>query len=361
MTQRPLTILAGLFLAACAADGPQPDFEGPRRPDRYQGGLVVTPSPVRFEETVAGCTRSVGLELRNTSELAITVEAVTVPDDAFLLSEPPPIVLGPGAGRSAALHFTPAAAGRRAGRLAFVTDEAQRHPYELPVSGTAVPRPPRAAGAPEPLDQVIVVDVSTTMDETRDLREALRAAFELVEAGGLDVRFGLVSFENDVRVHAGGTFLERAELLRELDSQLVEGAWTPDPGLSRQLLNFDFAENVLDALYRGASDFDFRPDARRQILLVTDDTFLEPPKVFSDGTPAVHAYDEVARALGRREVRLFSVHEPTSGRGLSAPHGGQPSLVAASGGAWFPISGVGSGDLDLGALLADLLAGPVCP
>jgi hypothetical protein len=360
MKKRPLAILAGLVLCGCAP-GPDAGFERPEKLDHYTGGLVVSPSPVAFAETVAGCTGSVDLELRNESDVRITIEDMTAADEAFLLSRLPPIELEAGGSRSVTLHFAPDRPGRRSATVAFATDEAQHHPYELPVAASAVPPPPEvAAAATTPLDMVLVVDVSTTMSQTADLREALQALFERVEAGGLDARFGLVTFENDVLVHGGGAFLDREGFFQELDSQLVEGEWVPDGDLPRQLLNFDFAENVLDALYRSATDFSFRPGARHYLLLLTDDTFREPPEVFSDGTPASHGYGEVAAALEQADVRLFSVHAPISGRGLSSGHDGRPSLVEATGGAWFPIDAVDSGTLDLGALLADLLTGPTC-
>jgi hypothetical protein len=212
-----------------------------------------------------------------------------------------------------------------------------------------------------PLDLVLVLDVSTTMNELAPLRAALQTAWDRVEADHADVRFGLTTFENDVMVHGDGRFLARDAFFAELDSQLVAGEWTPDPSRPRQLLNFDYAENALDALARSAEEFDLRPDARRYFLLMTADTFLEPPSVFSDGTPVLHDFADAAGALTGRSIRLFSIHAPLRGRGLSSAHEGQPSLVAATGGAWFEIGDVDGGSLALDALLLDLIAGRTCP
>ena len=109
-------------------------------------------------------------------------------------------------------------------------------------------------------------------------------------------------------------------------------SWSPDPAQGRQLLNFELAENSLDALYRSTLDFDFRPGARRYLVFATDDTFLEPPAVFSDGTPASYSFVQVSARLADTEVRLFAVNEPARGRGVSAPYDGQPSLVEVTGG-----------------------------
>lgn len=360
MTRQLLALISALCVA-CAA-GPGTDTEG-GLPKGYTGGLIVAPNPVSFEDTEAGCTRSVALDLVNSrADSSLVVTGISSPDESLSLSQSVPLKLGAGGRRSAALHFTPDAPGRRSGVMAFRTDEGGIRPYEILVTATATQRP--AASAPgaavEPLDLVFVLDVSTTMNELAKLREAVGQAFESVAARALDVRFGLVSFANDVVVHGEGAFQSRDAFFGELDGQLVPGVFVPDPDRPRQLMNFDFQENSLDALMRAASGFAFRDEARRYLLLMTDDTFLQPPAVFSDGTPAVHSYAEVARTLVEREIRLFSVHAPLHGAGLSSAFDGAPSLVEATRGAWFEVADVDRGSLSLGALLSDLIAGRIC-
>ena len=198
------------------------------------------------------------------------------------------------------------------------------------------------------------------MNEIAALRTSIARAFDRIDAEGFDARFGLSTFANDVRIHADAGFLEREAFFVELDSQLQEGSFLPDPDLPRQLLNFDHPENVLGALAVSAREFGFRSGARRYFLLMTDDGFLEPPRVFSDGTPARHGYEETATALGAERIRLFSVHAPQRGRGLSGPYQGAPSLVEQTGGAWFEIEDVDGGRLVLDDLLGDLLGGRTC-
>jgi len=360
MSQRTIAILGALLLVACARS---PDG-GALLPKSYDGTLLVRPDPVAFEDTRAGCVRSRTLELRNTSpDLSLVVTNVDLPDPSLSLGQELPIRLEAGGHRELDLHFTPESPGSRSVVAKITTDEGKLYPYELPIRATAVARPvaPADAAPAEPLDLVLVLDVSTTMNELADLRAALQGAFDRVESRGADVRFGLTTFENGVRVHRGGAFLEREAFFEELDSQLVSGRWVPDPDQPRQLLNFDFPENALDALGRSAVEFEFRPGARRRLLLMTDDTFLDPPEVFSDGTPVLYAYDEVARELEAHEIRLYSVHDPLRGRGLSSSRDGEPALVARTGGAWFEISDVDRGTLALGPLLLELISGRTCP
>jgi hypothetical protein len=203
-----------------------------------------------------------------------------------------------------------------------------------------------------------VLDVSTSMDEIAMLRAAIQTLFDTIETETLDVRVGLTTFENDVVVHRRGAFLDRAAFFRELDTQLVEGTWIPDSELPRQLLNFELEENLLDALYGAATEFEFRSEARRFLFVVTDDTFLEPPAVFSDGNPVRHSYAEVAAALTEREIGLFSVHVGEKGEGLSSSYRDQASLVALTGGDWLELSDVRAESLEV--MLDELLTRPDC-
>ncbi len=351
---------AALALAGCASG---PAAEGPTGPAPYAGALRASPDPVDFGDTVVGCVRSVTVELANQgAEKPLTVTGERRSRADLDLSASLPLVLGPGDKKLIDAHFKPEAAGALVGSIELSTDESEGAVYRLATTGTALPRPDRPTDMTSvpPLDLVFVLDVSTTMDEMASLRAAIGRVFDFAEANGLDVRFGLVTFVNDIVVHRGGEFLDREAFFAEFDGQLVPDAWVPDAQQPRQLMNFDFEENQLGALHRAANDFAFRPDARRVFLLMTDATFGEPPLTFSDGTEALQSYDEVAAALVEQEIRLFSVHASESGRGLSANHEGRPSLVTQTRGTWFELSRVSAGELTLDALLADLVVGSPC-
>jgi hypothetical protein len=333
-------ILAGLALLACAG--------GPRSTGPGAGaGIGVTPASVDFGDTPVGCLRKRSVEVENTGRRAPVSVRMSSSDDAFRPARGAPLAVPPGETRAVELLFAPEGPGAREAVFTFQNAAAPRRPVRLRASGGGIQVPP------SPLDLVLVVDVSTTMTGIPRLRAALGTILARVEARGLDVRFGLTTFENDVVVHRRGAFLEPEALLAELDSQLLPGAWTPDPDVPRQLLNFEPEENVLDALHRSAVDFPFRPGARHALFLVTDDTFLEPPAVFSDGTPVLRSYAEVADALAAADATLFSVHVAARGRGLSAEYRGRPSLVEQTGGTWRDLSHLRAGAFEemLGAVL----------
>jgi len=329
----------------------------------YVGSLRVSPNPAVFDETTVGCVRSTILRLENSSsDTGIHVTSIVVPDETLAFSDPVPFALAAGETRFVDLHFSPNAAGTLVGDVVIATDEEGMSGYRLATLGSAVDPPEASAtsGDIAPLDLVFVLDVSTSMDEMAALRTAIQELFDFSEANGLDVRFGLTTFENDVIVHGDGEFMERTRFFEEFDSQLIPGIWVPDPELPRQLLNFDFPENSLDAIYRAASDMPFAPNSRRYVLLMTDSNFLEPPAVFSDGTPVRHRYAEVERALRDNEVKLFAVHDTSAGEGLSRNWKGRPPLVSQSGGTWFEISQITTGALTLNDVLAKFIMRSVC-
>lgn len=349
--------LAVVHLACVSAPEPEAITEA-----GYRGALTIEPTGLAFESTVSGCQRERELSVRNGGASPVQITSIDTPNGALRFADAFPLAVAPGTTRRIVVQFAPTTAGDRSGTLSVRTDEADAAPIEIAVRASAetATRDPARMQRLSPADLVFVLDVSTTMDEMRELRSAIHALIGFVSRSGLDVRIGLTTFENDVIAHAGGTFLPPEQFFAELDSQLVDGSWIPDPELARQLLNFDLPENTLGALHRSATEFEFRADARRYLILMTDDTFLERPEVFSDGTPALHTYPEVASTLAARAIHLISVHASERGRGLSSGYQGAPSLVRSTQGNWFELADVSAGRLTLDALLADLVAGGAC-
>jgi hypothetical protein len=351
MKKLPLVLLTGFVASACA--GPDPRTTPAAAPEPPARSLRVRPDPVSFPDTFVGCSRSVPVEVANTDAARpITVTDVSSSSPPFRVLGALGLTLAPGETRTLEVRFTPAEAGRVEGVFVFSTDEVADRRYRVAHDAAGFEAPPR------PLDLVFVLDVSTSMDEIAMLRGAIETLFDTIEAESLDVRVGLTTFENDVVVHQRGAFLNRAAFFRELDPQLVNGTWIPDATLPRQLLNFELEENLLDALYRSATEFDFRPEARRYLFAMSDDTFLEPPALFSDGNPVIHSYAEVASALAARHIGLFSVHASEKGQGLSSDYEGQASLVARTGGSWLELSAVRAESLQ--GMLVELLFRPDC-
>ncbi len=361
----PITALAAsaavALLAGCAGPGgPGGDTDATQAPAGYAGSLRFQPDPAELPETALGCVRSLVLELRNESpDLGMTIERAELSDPALDLVAPLPLTLAPGGAEFADLHFRPRAAGTLTAAVSFWTDDGAGQAAELAVAALAVEPPPPPAD-PGPLDLVLVVDVSTTMDGLTRLRAALPAWLESADAAGVDLRVGLVTFVNDIAVHGDGAFLPRASLLGELGSQLDPETGGPNLALPRHQMNFDFPENSLGALSRAARAFAFRPEARRALLLVTDAGFLEPPAVYSDGTPATVSYAALRRTLDERGLALHALLDGRAGRGFSAHYDGTPPLVRHTSGHWLELREAARDESALPSFLTHLALGRSC-
>lgn len=233
-----------------------------------------------------------------------------------------------------------------------------------------------ASSCPDPsvsrkqqLDVVFVVDVSTTMTFMlskiqREIADVDRAA----RAQGLDARYGLVVFVDDVKVAGEGrAYADLAALQADLRR------WQDFTASNRQIgspaTNLDWPENTLDALYAAAEQFSWRPaeTTLRAIVHATDDDFGEAPAVQS-GQVVQHTYRQTLAALQSAEVRVFSFAAKIGGQcecldvkaGIFAPYAGQKAIPAATGGAVFDIDEVAAGALSFGTALSGALQTSVC-
>lgn len=219
------------------------------------------------------------------------------------------------------------------------------------------------------IDIVFAVDVSTTMNFMLGKIEKEIAAVDAeVRAQGLDARYGLVVFVDDVQVANGGqAYADLAALQRDLST------WQTFTASNRQIgsaaANLDWPENTLDALHAAADTFAWRPAATtlRAIVHATDDDFGEAPAVQS-GQAIQHGYRQTVDALRAAEIRVFSFAARVGGEcecldvrpGLMAPYRGQKAIPAATGGAVFDIDEVAAGRLGFGQALSGALRTAIC-
>lgn len=219
------------------------------------------------------------------------------------------------------------------------------------------------------IDIVFAVDVSTTMNfMLGKIEQEIAAVDAAARAQGLDARYGLVVFVDDVKVANGGKpYDDLAALQRDL------AAWQAFTASNRQILgeaaNLDWPENTLDALHAAATEFAWRPAATtlRTIVHATDDDFGEPPAVQS-GQAIKHTYRQTVDALRAAEVRVFSFAARVGGQcecldvraGLYTDYRGQKAIPAATGGAVFDIDEVAAGRLNFGQALSGALQTAIC-
>ena len=219
------------------------------------------------------------------------------------------------------------------------------------------------------LDVVFVVDVSTTMTFMLErIEKQITKVDAEARAQGLDTRYGLVVFVDDIKLgNAGQPYADLAALQADL------ATWRAFTAGNRQIhspdLNLDWPENTLDAVHAAATEFAWRPSdtTLRMIVHATDDDFGEAPAIQS-GQTVKHSYADTAAALRRAEVRMFSFAARVGGQcecldvrpGLYTRFHGRPSLPDATGGAVFDIDAVASGKLGFAAAVGGAIKSGVC-
>jgi len=248
--------------------------------------------------------------------------------------------------------YTPPAVAADSGGFSFTTNAPDVQTAIVPLTGSGV------VLAPQPVDLVFVVDVSTTMDDEMDaLDKAMGTVWDRISAVDLDVQVGLTTFVNDVVLHQNAAWLDRDAFFTELQSQLTfsNDRWYTNPDLPRNLANTDMPENALDALYRTADEFAWRTNVGREVVLMTDDTFVEAPTVLSGGVTVLHTYDQTALELLLQAVALRAFYSPQLPQGYAAPYNGNTSLVEMTEGTAFNIENLVAGQLHLADILLNIV------
>lgn len=183
------------------------------------------------------------------------------------------------------------------------------------------------------IDLVFVLDVSSSMDFVLDqLSSEINLVVDAANALSEDSHFGLVGFVDN---HAfdvsgpleGGRVHQTAQTLGQAFNYFKQNYTYPNrnpgDGLSGPTTQNPICEeNAPDALYAAATEFPWRENANRVIILATDDTFLERPDNYGDRDgdgltdkkdypsegdyPALRTINETSDTLKDNKVRLFS-------------------------------------------------------
>lgn len=240
---------------------------------------------------------------------------------------------------------------------------------------------PYDAGPPvtcvDPIDLVFVLDVSTSMSgEAAALRAGVASIFAAADALTTDHRFGLVVFVDDALAVGGcRSWDSAAELATELMNWQTFCATNRSPASTT--MNSDCQENTLDAMWAAATQCTWRPGATHILIHVTDDTFEEPPYVYSrglfggGGVPAMRHYYEVRDALVEREIRVgaFAMEmpefcgagtSPDTGRGFFTDYGALQSFPVSTGGRVWDLRDVRDGRLDMATAIAEMIEDEHC-
>jgi hypothetical protein len=133
-------------------------------------------------------------------------------------------------------------------------------------------------------------------------------------------------------------------------------------------------ENSLDALYQGATEFQWRPAAttNRMIIHTTDNTFWDGPMATPEGVMVAHGYTETVDTLRANQIRVFAfaATEDCStifngmckdvSNGWFTPYNGQPPIPEATDGKAWKIDDVYSGAVNLGQAIPEAVHDKYC-
>ncbi len=220
----------------------------------------------------------------------------------------------------------------------------------------------------EALDLTLVVDVSTSMrGELGAIAAGVEELWAAAQAAYTDVRVRMVAFVDDATTINACAPLESPRALREAVVHWQHVASADRQLVTPQMLNIDCPENSLDALALALKSCDLRSDARKLIVHITDDTFVEAPEILSKdslqpGIRVQHTYADIAKLISEQDVyvSVFALREPrTCGAGRSsevasgffAARGDIPALPELVGGNATDLRRIRNGDVDLTAAI----------
>ena len=257
----------------------------------------------------------------------------------------------------------------------------------------------------EVVDLVLVLDVSSSMrfvlDELEaDIDRVVDAANQLAP----DAHFGLIAFADNHKLDTTGD-LEAGKVhtlaaplsaaFAEIRSTYTQANRNPGDGPGGPTLQNPICEeNGLDALHAATTEFPWRDNATRVVILASDDTFLERPDNYGDRDgdgdttstnfpregdyPAAWTVPETVAALTGAKTRVFSftrLRPPSflercdTGRrlpwqditdGWTTPYAGQPPIPEATDGRNYDLAEVQDGTLSLADTINEVVVDSYC-
>jgi hypothetical protein len=257
------------------------------------------------------------------------------------------------------------------------------------------------------VDVVLVLDVSSSMNFVLD-KLGTEIPQVVTAANGLapDAHFGLIAFVDNHRLDTSGPLeggkVHTAASTLQAAFDMYQSVYTdknrnPGDGPSGPTTQNPICEeNANDALYAAATEFPWRDNATRVIIVATDDTFLDRPDNYGDrdgdgdttstdypkegNYPALRTMPETVAALKAKKVRVFSFTRITPpslpelsqcgtprrfpwadiADGWSMPYKGNEPFPDATDGKNFDLAQVQAGSLSLATTINEVVLESYC-
>ena len=255
------------------------------------------------------------------------------------------------------------------------------------------------------IDVVFVLDTSSSMGFVlQQLEQQIAQVVTASNALAANAHFGLIVFQDNYLLDTtgpleGGKVHTDAATLQTRFSHYrttyTNNDRNPGDGPSGPTTQNPICEeNSLDALNAAATEFPWRANATRVVIVATDDTFLESPDNYGDrdhdgltnktdfpregNYPAMHALGETLTALRDGKIRVFSFSRITqpglfdrcgTGRrlawtditdGWTTPYGTTPPIPDQTDGANFDLDQVKSNAISLSATINSVVLDSYC-
>jgi hypothetical protein len=228
-----------------------------------------------------------------------------------------------------------------------------------------------ASACTQSIDIVFVMDVSTSMGPfLTKLAQEMPAVDSAAKALNLasEPHYGLVVFVDDTLIANSSQAYTDVSILQS-DFQSWANFTQSNLQVNVATSNGTWPENSLDALYRAATEFAWRPAAStlRIVIHTTDDTFWNGPTT-TDGVQVIHNYTDTVKSLTDNQIRVFAFASLLGGpfetddvsEGWFAPYAGAKSVPDSTGGGVFKLDEVLSGSISLSASINGAVAGSLC-
>jgi hypothetical protein len=229
-----------------------------------------------------------------------------------------------------------------------------------------------SATCAQAIDIVFVMDVSTSMGPFLDkLAAEMPLVDQAVKALNLATppHYGLVVFVDDTQIVNAGQPYEDITPLQQQFTQWAQFT-SQDTQVDGTTESFSMPENSLDALYRAAAEFAWRPaeSTLRVVIHTTDDTFWQGPTTTPDGIGIAHDYAQTVGELEQASVRDFSFAAKLGGEnetddvspGWFGAYQGMPSIPDSTGGSVFELDQVLANQVSLSSSIDGAVASVHC-
>ena len=207
-----------------------------------------------------------------------------------------------------------------------------------------------------PVDIVLAIDVTGSMSPTIESAKIRLINFvRKSRSSGVSTRMCLITFGDrtvkkcdrffDITSTDTSTSSQVDELISEI-SKLKALTGVDDPGGS------DLNENPMRA-FIDASKADWKADAQRFLILITDDGFLYSPGNSGSVGALAPKFSEVQNALTQSQMKVFAATPSLAG--YNKTFQGLPGIVQVSNGEWFNFNDIISGIITLDTILDRIL------